>query len=73
MAWNPSKEVAVARDSAKALGDAPVVIVLYLTNNQQIGMASYGRTKELCKFAKELGGHCFEAMKRFGEDEKDGE
>ena len=69
MGWNPAPEVAVARDAAKALGNAPVVVLLYLTNDRQIGMASYGRTKELCKFASELGEHCFEAMQKLGEEQ----
>lgn len=70
MAWNPAPEVAVARDAAKALGNAPVVVLLYLTNDQKIGFASYGRTKELCKFAGQLGKHCFEAMKNFGGEQE---
>jgi len=69
MAWNPSPEVAAARDAAKALNNAPIVVLLYLTNDQRLGMASYGRTRELCKFAGELGDHCFEAMKKFGDEE----
>ena len=70
MAWNPVPEVAAARDAAKALNNAPVVVLLYLTNDEQIGFASYGRTKELCKFAGQLGEHCFKAMKNFGGDEE---
>jgi hypothetical protein len=63
MAWNPSPEVAIARDAAKRLGDADQCIVIFLNyRTNKIGMASYGRTKELCADAKELGTIAFEAI-----------
>ena len=63
MAWNPSPEVAVSRDAAKALDDAPVCIVLYVTKDcKQLRMASYGKTRELCQKAKEMGDVAFEAI-----------
>ena len=46
---------------------------MFLTNDQKIGYASYGKNTKLCSFAKEIGEHCFEAMKNFGADEKGGE
>ncbi len=53
MAWNPTKEVAIARDASKQLGDAQMVIVLWVTNDgKQLGVASYGKTKALCADAK---------------------
>jgi hypothetical protein len=52
MAWNPSPQVAVARDAAQRLGNAKQCIVIYLTDAGQIGYASYGRTKQLCDEAK---------------------
>ena len=55
MAWNPSKEVAVARDAAKALDDAPMCIVFWVNKDAQLGMATYGKTRELCKQAKIIG------------------
>lgn len=68
MAWNPSKEVAVARDAAKALGDAPVCVVLWLNNDgTKLGMASFGKTKALCGYAKELGDCAFQAAMQWGE------
>lgn len=55
MAFNPSPEVAVARDAAKRL-DAAAVIVLYVSaDGKKLGLASYGRTKELCKRAGKIG------------------
>lgn len=62
MAWNPSTEVAVARDAAKALG-ADQVIVIYLKLEQgQIGMATYGKTKKLCDETKILGDEAYKAV-----------
>lgn len=63
MAWNPSPEVAVARDAAKRLNNAPMCIVFWVTDDQHVGMATYGRTRELCKAAGELGREAFEALK----------
>ncbi len=54
MAWNPAPEVAVARDAATRLGAKQVVIV-YITDDHQCGMASYGRTRELCREAGVMG------------------
>lgn len=60
MAWNPSPEVAVARDAAKQL-DAQMCLVFWVPRNQmtgckpQLGFATFGETSALCKLAKELG------------------
>ena len=62
MAWNPSPEVAVARDAAKALKDAPMCIVFWVTNDGQIGMASYGKTMALCAEAKKLGESAWKSL-----------
>lgn len=64
MAWNPSKEVAVARDAAKALDNAPMCIVLWVTKDAKVGMATYGKTKELCRRAKEIGDVAWDAIMR---------
>lgn len=53
MAWNPSPEVAVARDAAKKLG-ADRVVITYTTVAGAIGYASYGETKLLCAETKRL-------------------
>ena len=63
MAWNPSPEVAVARDAAKKLGDADQCIVIYINySKDQIGMATYGKTKQLCDEAGTLGNIAFDAV-----------
>lgn len=55
MPWNPSPEVAAAREAAKAL-QARAAIVIYLSDDgRRIGMASYGCDKATCKAAGELG------------------
>lgn len=53
MAWNPSPEVAAARDFAKRFGHSRVLI-LY-DDGLHFGFASYGETKELCASAKRIG------------------
>lgn len=63
MAWNPSKEVAVARDAAKALGDAPQCIVIWVTpDGERLGVASYGRTRELCAATKVMADAAYDAV-----------
>ena len=60
MAWNPSPEVKVARDAAQKL-DAEMCVVIYVNRKEQIGYASYGRTKALCDETKKLADHCLES------------
>lgn len=60
MAWNPSPEVAVARDAAKALGDAEMCIVVWFTRDNQLGMASFGKTKSLCQQAGIIGDQIYD-------------
>ena len=69
MAWNPSPEVAVARDAAAKLG-APISIVLWITpDGKQLGIATYGKTRALCDEAKKIGDVAFDAvMKRNSSD-----
>lgn len=60
MAWNPSPEVAVARDAAAKLGplaksEVQQIIVLYVTADDRLGLATYGKDKRLCAAAKWLG------------------
>jgi len=53
MAWNPSPEVAIARDVAKKLDDAKAVVVIYITKDgSKCGSISYGKDKETCEAAK---------------------
>jgi hypothetical protein len=68
MAWNPSKEVAVARDAAKALGDrVDRCIILYTTESGQIGYASYGKDRRLCEQAKQIGDSIYIAANKWFE------
>lgn len=62
MAWNPSPEVAVARDAAKKLGDASMCIVLWVTPDKKVGMASYGKTRALCDAAKRIADDVWDAV-----------
>ncbi len=61
MAWNPSPEVAVARDAAKRLNNARQCVVIYITDAGQIGYASYGRTKALCDEMKIIADAAYDA------------
>lgn len=60
MAWNPSPEVQVARDAAKAMSTAsglgPIdrCIVFYTTESGKFGYASYGTDKPACGEARRL-------------------
>ena len=69
MAWNPSKEVTVAREAAKSLGDAAVCVVIWVTaDGERLGMASYGKTKKICEGdAKALGDHLYRESMKFAE------
>ena len=65
MAWNPSPEVAVARDAAHKLGSlvgsgVRQIVVLYVTEDGRLGLASYGKDKANCAKAKWLGDRLYE-------------
>jgi len=53
MAWNPSPQVAVARDYAKKFGKSQVVI-LAIDEHNNLSYASYGATKQLCGSAEKI-------------------
>ncbi len=53
MAWNPSPQVAVARDFGKKFG-ADRVVIFYALPDGRVGYASYGETKALCDTAGEV-------------------
>ena len=74
MAWNPSPEVAVARDAAKALGDADQCIVLYINyRDEVIGAVTFGKTKALCAQAKRYGDVAYEAVYAAMEEQMEAE
>jgi len=60
MAWNPSPQVAAARDFGKMF-DKEVVIVFHANAAGQFGYASYGRTKALCGEAKKMADMMYNA------------
>ena len=63
MAWNPTPEVAVARDAAKRLGDASMCVVLWIDETgEHIGCASYGKTRVLCEHAKGIANAAYDAV-----------
>lgn len=61
MAWNPSPEVAAARDFGNKFNGNRVVIV-WTTDDGRIGYASYGRTKKLCDETKGLAEAAYAAV-----------
>ena len=61
MTWNPSREVAVARDAAKALLSPMCVIIWLASDGSTVNMASYGMNSQLCKEAGKLGNHILDA------------
>ena len=73
MAWNPSPEVQVARDAASRLGTlakakAVQVAIIYLTDDERIGLVTYGATRELCAQAKLLGEKLYQRTIEHHED-----
>lgn len=71
MVWNPSSEVQVARDAAKALGANIGCVIIYLKgsksgNPEQLGMVSYGANSSLCAMMRGIGDELYDVtMKRF--------
>ncbi len=68
-AWNPSPEVAVARDAAKAF-DADMCVVIFVNaKKERMGYASYGANPALCAETKKMADRCYEAAKKWFEDQ----
>jgi hypothetical protein len=61
MAWNPSPEVAAARDIGKRF-NKDIVIVLHIDGEGRVGYYSYGKTVQLCKVAKVFADEALEAV-----------
>lgn len=61
MAFNPSKEVAIARDAAEKL-HADRCIVLFTKSDGTIGYASYGQTKQRCDSARKMADVAYDAV-----------
>ena len=64
MPWNPSPQVAIARDAAEKLG-ADRVVIVFTKPDGTFGYASFGRTRDLCANAKRLGDTLYDAAERF--------
>jgi hypothetical protein len=69
MAWNPSPEVALARDLAAKLGADEVVIVYVNFSKEQMGSITYGKTQAMCGHAKKLGDVAYDAVHKYLGDE----
>ena len=52
MAWNPSPEVAIARDAAKRLKACSCIVIWLDESGEHLGYASYGQTQKLCNEAR---------------------
>jgi len=59
MAWNPSPQVAAARDFGKKFGKNQVII-LHFDKDGRVGYASYGETKSLCDNTKKIADKIFD-------------
>jgi hypothetical protein len=58
MVWNPSPEVAIARDFGSKFG-ADRVIIFYSKPDGTYAYSSFGTTRQLCKEAQEVADTVF--------------
>ena len=65
MPWNPSPEVAVARDAAKKLDADIGAVIIYLKSDRALGIASYGANKALCAEMGKLGDRLYDATMEY--------
>ena len=75
MAWNPSPEVAAARDYAKKFGQDRVIIITVDHQTGTMGYVTYGKTRALCDDTQRLGEAAYQAVfdelaKDCGKDEE---
>lgn len=61
MAWNPSPEVAAARDFGQKFG-ADEVVILFVRPGGQFCYASYGKPRDLCNAARKWADVAFDAV-----------
>jgi len=64
MAYNPEPKIDDCRTIAQKWGD-PQVIILSLSEDGLLSMATYGETKKLCIVAGMLGQVAFDAIKAY--------
>lgn len=67
MAWNPSPQVAIARDFATKFGKEQVVILSI--GDGLLEYASFGKDKSLCDEAKMWGDVAFNAIMNYFEQQ----
>ena len=60
MAFNPTPEVAAAREFARKFKKQQVIIIAI--DNDTLQVATYGETVALCAEAKKLGDRCYNAV-----------
>jgi hypothetical protein len=63
MSWNPSPEVAAARDFGNKFDADQVVIVYIKRSTRQMGSVTYGKTMQLCRDTKPLGDAAYQAVR----------
>lgn len=61
MAWRGDKKIGAARDFGEK-HNAKQVVILYITEDHQLGYASWGKTRLLCGETKTLADAAYEAM-----------
>lgn len=69
MAFNPSPQVAAARDFAQKFDRDITVILSVNTKTGRIEYASYGATSRLCSEARKLGDKAFDAIYKHFEEQ----
>jgi hypothetical protein len=64
MPFNPSPEVAVAREAASKLKAKAAIVIYVSEDGEKIGMASYGQDAKTCRAAAELGDWLYESARQ---------
>ena len=62
MAWNPSPEVAAARDFGRKFGKDIVLILALDEDEGEYKIVTFGKTKALCRRADRLGGYAGQGL-----------
>ena len=65
MAWNPSPEVAAARDYAEKFNKDSVIIISVA--GESLDYASYGKNKRLCDSSEKIADVAFNAIIKYFE------
>lgn len=62
MAWNPTPEVAMARDYANKFKQTKVIILAIDEKAEKYGVISYGENKQKCNEAKAIANAIYELV-----------